>query len=131
MEAGDLDGGQDAADDQRGRDKVLLVVYGEVDATLAGQDNGRCHDTGQHCQSVLKAEQESQNDGHAVVQSEEGGRPTILLEERNVGAEEKGIIVATDEALLGEEGLSNTVGTVGESLFRAHIWPNSICFTHC
>lgn len=130
VEAGNLDGRQNATDDQRSRNQVLLVVRREVDTALTGQNNGRSHDTGQHGQSVLESEQESQHNGHGIVQPEEGACATSLLDEWNVGSEEERIVVVAHETPLGEEGLANAVEAVGHRLLGAHIGADAICFTH-
>ena len=46
MEAGDLDHGEEAADDKGGGDEVLGIFGAEIDAAFAGEDDGRGDDAG-------------------------------------------------------------------------------------
>ena len=130
MEAGDLDGRQDTAHNQRSGDEILLEIHGQVDTALTSQDNRRRHDSGQHCQSMLETEQKRQDDRHGVIETKERACATILLEEGNVGSKEERIIVTADKSLFSEEGLSNTICLVGDSLLWVRVWPDSVCFTH-
>ena len=71
MESGDLDGGQDPGDDQGGGYEILGTVCSQSGASLTGDDDGRGDDAGQHGQCVLEAQEQSEEDGHAVVETEE------------------------------------------------------------
>lgn len=44
MEAGDLDRGEYAADDERGGDEVLRQLAAQIGTTLTGEDDGRGDD---------------------------------------------------------------------------------------
>ena len=96
VEAGDLDCGEDAADDERRRHEVLGDGGAEVRG--AGDDDGWRYDARQHGEGVLEAEEEGQQHGHAVVEAEERGRAADLAHEGEVGAEEEGIVVVAYEA---------------------------------
>ena len=101
VEAGDLHGRQDAADDERGRDEVLGGVGGEVGAGLAGDDDGRADDAGEHGEGVLEAEEEGEHEGHFVVQAKEGGCAPGFGHEGELGREEEGVVVVADEPVPG------------------------------
>ena len=66
-----------------------------------------------HGQRMLESEEEGEHDGHAVVEAKERRGLVRLLHEGKVGAEEKPIIVSSQEAIAGEKGLLDDIETVG------------------
>ena len=99
MEPRDLDGRQDPGHDQRRRHEVLGVVRAQGGAALAGDDDGRGDDARQHGEGMLEAEEEGEEDGHLVVEAEEGGGLFGSRHEWEVGREEEGIVVVADQTL--------------------------------
>ena len=96
VEARDLDRRQDPAHDQRRADEVLGCFGGEVGAALAGDDDGRADDAGEHGERVLEAEEEGEDEGHFVVEAEEGRRAQGFAHEGELGREEEGVVVVAD-----------------------------------
>lgn len=87
MKPRNLDRRQDTTDDQRSRDQILGDLGVEVGA--AGDDDGRSDDTSQHGECVLKSEEEREENGHAILETEEGSALLGFLHEWQVGPEEK------------------------------------------
>jgi len=108
MEPGDLNHGEKARNNKGSGDEVLRLLSRQVGTTSTGQDDGRRDDTSQHGQGMLESEQDSQHNGHAVVEAEERWWTIRLLHEGEVWPEKEGIVVVADKALLGEEGTSHS-----------------------
>ena len=71
VEAGDLDGREDTAHDERGGDQILRRGRSKIHAALSRDDDGGSDDPRQHGQRVLETEDQSQDNGHTLVESEE------------------------------------------------------------
>ena len=71
MEAGDLDGREDTAHDERGGDQILRRGRSKIHAALSRDNDGGSDDARQHGQRVLETEDQSQDSGHTLVESEE------------------------------------------------------------
>lgn len=95
---------EDTAHDERSRHEILLLANFEIRTSGTGEQDGRRDDTGQHGEGVLEAEEDSEDERHLVIETEEGpgGRGAIATpEEGDVGAEEGGVVVGADEAVAG------------------------------
>lgn len=133
VEPRDLDGRQKARDNQRGRHEILRHLRVEVDAASAGHDDGRGDDAGQHGERMLEAQDQGQHHRHPLVQAKEGRRPVGLPHEGEVGAEEEGIVVVADEAVLGEKGPFHAAELVGHGPLRRPLRDNlgrDLVFVH-
>lgn len=103
METGNLDHGEDAANNQRRRDEVVPLGRLQIDTAGATENQWRRNNTSQHSERtgilllqslrnirrkvfiLLKSEQESQENGHAVIEAEERTRVVGLRQEGNIG----------------------------------------------
>lgn len=71
---------------------------------------------------MLEAEEGRQQEGHAVMQAEEGARGAARAgDEGNVGAEEGGVVVVANEAIAGGDLLDDTAdnGLLGRGARKA------------
>lgn len=118
MEPGDLDHGEATGYDEGGRDEVLLVCQAQVGTGSAAHEHGRCDNTSQHGNGMLETQQHGQQDGHLVVEAEEGRILGDPLHEGEVGAEQEGIVVGADEAFLCGEGMLGASEAVAHGLPR-------------
>lgn len=112
VDASNLDGAEYAAHDEGGRHEILLVSAREVGAGGAREEDGRGDDAREHGQGVLESEEHGQDEGHLVVEAEEGaGRrlASLATEEGDVGPEEGCVVVAADEAIAGRQGMDEAL----------------------
>ena len=65
---------------------------------------------------MLEPKQQSEDDGHLVIEAEERARFTRALHERHVGGEKEGIVVVAKKAMTGGEGRTNRSKTLGDGL---------------
>jgi hypothetical protein len=130
MESCDLNTGENTTDNQGRRYKILLVGDIQINAPLAGENQGRSNDACQHGQRVLKTQEHRQKNRHLVIEAKEWSGPGFSTQKRDAWHEEKGVVVVTDEAVLGKERLSNDVQAIGHCFLGAHIWPNPVVLGH-
>ena len=97
MKAGDLDGRQYTAHNQRGRNKISLLIWSQVGCI--GENDGRSDDTSQHSKRMLETKEKSQEYWHAIMEAKKGCCSTLLLHERKVGLEQESIVVGANESL--------------------------------
>lgn len=116
VHTGNLDSGEETGDDEGGRDEVLSLLGGEVDTAGAGHDDWRCDDTSQHGKSVLEAENQGKDDGHAVVEAEEWWSLVGFGHEGEVRPEKECVVIVADETILGSEGLSDGIEAIAKGL---------------
>lgn len=134
MESCDLDQRQQATDDQRSRDEVLLDIGFQVRAGFAAEDDGRCDDARQHGERVLEPEDERKNHWHLIVEAEEGRSASSLLAEWQARCEEELVVVVSDEAMFGEEGAAYTRQTRADRLLLIGVGRSDLggsWFVHC
>ena len=81
--------------------------------TSATHPPGVAHCGTYHGQRMLESKEEGEHDGHAVVEAKEWRGLIRLLHEGQVGAEEKLVIVGSQEAIASEEGFLDDIETVG------------------
>lgn len=103
-----------------------MLLRSQVGTTGAGQDDRRCDDTSQHSESMLESKQKRQNNRHLVIETKEGTRATRALHERQVGAEEEGIVIVADQAMAGGEGDTEGVETLRDGLARGLLRHNRL-----
>lgn len=60
-------------------------------------------EAGKRTESMLKAEKKGEEEGHPVVEAKERGITPCSLHKRNIGREEKSIVVCANKTLLGEK----------------------------
>jgi hypothetical protein len=92
MESRDLNGRQNTTDNQTGRDKILLVVVGQMGSTGTTEDKRWSDDTCQHGQGMLKTEYKGEKYGHFVVEAKEWASKILAAHERDIGLEEETIV---------------------------------------
>jgi hypothetical protein len=130
VEASDLDAGQDAADNQRRGYHVLGDIGREIGPSLAGNDDWRGDDSGQHGKRVLEAKNQSEDNWHAVIQPKEGSCPERFLEEGEIGFEEEGIVIVAEKTLSCRKRVDNTPrdtsSLLGKRLFGSGVRTNLI-----
>ena len=122
MEASDLDAGQDPADNQGRGYHVLSDTGRKIGTSLACNDNWRRDDAGQHRKSVLKAEDEGEDNWHGVIQPEEGSGPSRFLEEGEIGLEQEGIVIVTEKAFFCRNGIDNAPRYASSLLSKGLLW---------
>jgi hypothetical protein len=118
MESSDLHRGQNSADNQRGRNEILLFPSWEIDASLACHDQRRSNDTSQHRKRVLETEQKCQNHRHLVIEAEEGSSAASPLHERDVWQKEEGIVVCSKESFPRRELLHDSAPDVSRAISK-------------
>ena len=108
----------------------MSVVSAQRGAALAGDDDGRGYDAGEHGEGVLEAEEEGEEDGHAVVEAKKRGGAFGFLHEGKVGFEEESIVVIADEAVPGGllRGVREVMGAGGAFLLICEDSGETFCF---
>ena len=69
---------------------------------------GRCCNASQHGEGMLQAKQHGQKNGHWIIEAEEGRGCICLGEEWNVGTEEVGVVIITDQAFARGESMADS-----------------------
>lgn len=64
-----------------------------------GQDDWRRNDTSKHGECVLKSKEKGEEDRHTIVKTEEGCRTASLLHEWQIGLEQEGVVIFSDEPI--------------------------------
>jgi len=111
-----------------------------------GQDDWRRNDTSKHGKCVLKSKEKGEEDRHTIVKTKEGCRTATLLHKWQIGLEEEGVVIFSNESIsrellvsrnverwidgiLGRKGLHKTPTLLSKTSLRCVVWSDAV--RHC
>jgi len=76
---------------------------------------------------MLETEEQSEQDWHAVIETEEGCCSSLFSHKREIRPEEESVVVFSNESIFGGKRLYRTSCFLSKAVFRRMVGADTVC----